>query len=150
MRTTAIAFALAVSGSLAVFATACQSNPPEAGPDAPVTTLDPTGNWSVVYQFASACGNAATTTTGTFTVTYGTTGYAIEVAGVSSTGVLACDSEECKLSGTWAWATSDTQFQQSMNLTLDSHDAVQGEGTEAVVTTDSNCTYPFTVSGSRM
>ena len=77
-------------------------------------------------------------------------GYSIEVAGVASMGVLVCGVDECKLSGTWAWATSDTQFQQSMNLTLDSHDAVQGEGTEAVVTADSNCTYPFTVSGSRM
>ena len=145
MRINAVA-----SFALALAAVGCSTNStPEGGADAAVATLDPTGNWNIVYQFGASCGNAATTTTGTFTVTYGASGYAIDVAGVTSMGVLACTTDECKLSGTWAWATSDTTFQQSMNLTLDAQGAVLGEGTEAVVTTDSNCTYPFTVAGSR-
>nr|HEX4312390.1 hypothetical protein [Kofleriaceae bacterium] len=135
--------------AFASIAAACNGGA-SSGPDAATPSLDPTGNWNVVYQFAASCDNAATTSTGTFTVTLGPNGYALEVAGVASQGVLECTTSECLLSGTWAWASSDTEFQQSMNLTLDDHDAVIGEGTEAVVTADSNCTYPFTVSGARM
>nr|HEX4318790.1 hypothetical protein [Kofleriaceae bacterium] len=148
MRTSLLASAL-LAIVAATGAAACQNQGADAGPDAAIATLDPTGNWNVVYQFGAACGNDATTSPGTFTVTYGPQGYAIDVAGVTSMGVLACGATECKLSGTWAWAATDTQFQQSMNLTLDAQGAVLGEGTEAVITSSSNCTYPFTVSGSR-
>jgi hypothetical protein len=92
----------------------------------------------------------ASTTTGTFTVTLGGMGYEILVAGVSSTGSILCSPESCKLSGTWAWQTSDTAYQQSMNLTLGVDDSVTGDGTEDVITASSNCTYPFTVAGQRM
>jgi hypothetical protein len=119
-------------------------------PDAFVPNVDPTGNWSIDYAFGSACGNAPTTQTGVFTVTVGSMGYQILVAGVSSTGVLACDPTECRVSGTWAWEDADTAYQQSMNLTLAVDGAVTGDGTQAVVTETTNCTYPFTVTGERM
>jgi hypothetical protein len=140
---------LALATLTAVAATAC-TTPASTSPDAAVASVDPTGNWSVTYSFAPSCGNPASTTTGTFAVTFTGSGYSIEVAGVSSVGVLACDATECRLSGTWAWQTTDTAYQQSMNLTLGSADTVSGDGTEAVITTDSNCTYPFTVTGTRM
>ena len=92
----------------------------------------------------------ASTTQGTFTVTYGQMGYAVQVAGTESTGVLACGADSCVLSGTWAWAGSDADFQQSMNLTLGSDNTVSGEGTEQVASSDgSMCVYPFTATGSR-
>jgi hypothetical protein len=112
--------------------------------------LDPTGNWSVMYNFAPACGRAATTTTGVFTVTVGPNGYSVEVAGVASVGSLVCTSDACKLSGTFAWMASSTGYEQSMNLVLDSTGRVAGNGSETVVTSDSSCTYTFTVSGSKM
>lgn len=126
------------------------ATPDDSSPDAAVSQIDPTGNWAVTYSFAPSCGNPASTTTGTFAVTFTGMGYSIEVAGVSSVGALACDATECKLSGTWAWQTTDTAYQQSMNLTLDTSSSVTGDGTEAVITSDSNCTYPFTVTGTRM
>jgi hypothetical protein len=95
-------------------------------------------------------GNPSSTTQGTFTVTYGTMGYSVQVAGTESTGVLACTTDSCVLSGTWAWAGSDADYQQSMNLTLGSDDTVSGEGTEQVASSDgSMCVYPFTATGSR-
>jgi len=111
--------------------------------------LDPTGNWNVTYAFAASCGNPATTTTGTFTVTLDAQGYDIIVVGVSSTGSMLCTSEQCKLSGTFAWMTGDATYQQSMNLVLDAEMKVGGNGTETVITTESTCTYPFTVTGSK-
>jgi hypothetical protein len=139
---------------LAAAAVACSTpapTPPSTtGPDAAVATLDPTGNWTVAYDFQPACGNPSSTTQGTFTVTYGAMGYAVQVAGTESTGVLACGADMCVLSGTWAWAGSDADFQQSMNLTLGSDNTVSGEGTEQVASSDgSMCVYPFTASGSR-
>ena len=130
-------------------AAACSAPVADTGPDA-APQIDPTGNWSLDYSFAPACGNPASTTTGTFAVTFNGQGYDIEVAGVSSVGALACTAGECRLSGTWAWATSDTRYQQSMNLRLDTASAVSGNGTETVITTNSNCVYPFTATGTRM
>lgn len=133
-----------------VGAAACTTPVADTGPDAAASQIDPTGNWSVTYSFAPSCGNAASTTTGTFAVTFNGQGYDIEVAGVSSVGALACTSGECRLSGTWAWSTTDTRYQQSMNLTLDPTNNVSGNGTETVITATSNCVYPFTVAGTRM
>jgi hypothetical protein len=129
--------------------TSCSNDQTQTGADAAVATLDPTGNWSVTYTFAPACGRDATATTGTFTVTLGPKGYDVEVAGVASTGTLLCSADACKLSGTFAWMASGSGFQQSMNLTLDKQAKVSGSGTEAVVTSTSSCTYSFTVLGSK-
>lgn len=126
--------------------TAC-SNDSKNTPDAGV--IDPTGNWSVNYNFAPACGREATTTAGVFTVTLSPDGYVVAVPGVASTGSLVCTTEVCKLSGTFAWMASDTGYQQSMNVDLDANGAVTGNGTETVVTTDSTCTYTFIVSGAK-
>lgn len=135
-------------GLVSLFA-ACGA--PEASPpDAFVPAVDPTGNWAITYSFSPACGMGATTSDGTFTVTLGGMGYQILVAGVSSAGSIICDSEKCKLSGTWAWQTTDTAYQQSMNLTLGADSSVTGTGTEQVLTSDSDCTYPFTATGQRM
>jgi len=120
-----------------------------SSPDAAVFGLDPTGNWNVTYAFQPACNNPATTTNGTFTVTVTPMGYDIEVAGVVSQGVLLCSADACRLSGTWAWKTQDVGYEQSMNLTLDDKSTVSGAGTEAVLTADGTCTYPFTVTGLR-
>jgi hypothetical protein len=150
MKTTSHLASLAL-----VLAAACNGaamTPPQStGADAAVPGLDPTGNWNVVYSFSPACGNASSTTTGTFTVTYSATGYDVEVAGTMSTGVIVCMTDECKLSGTWAWAGSDAAYEQSMNLVLAADSTVSGEGTESVVSSDgTQCTYPFTATGSRM
>jgi hypothetical protein len=131
-----------------LFAASCAATP-DTTPDAGLP-LDPTGNWSVTYTFAPSCGRTASATTGTFTVTQGPQGYDVEVAGVVSTGTLLCSPDACKLSGTFAWMANGSGFQQSMNLTLDPHDKVNGSGTEAVVTSTGSCTYPFTVVGSKM
>lgn len=131
---------------LCALVSACSSNPP-ATPDAGI--LDPTGNWSVDYNFAPACGHDASTTTGVFTVTLGPNGYAVEVAGVASTGTLVCTSDACRLSGTFAWMSSGTGYEQSMNVDLDDKGRVGGNGSETVVTSDSSCTYTFTVSGAK-
>ena len=135
--------------SLLLAMAACSSSADTTSPDAAVYGLDPTGNWSVTYAFQPACDNAATTTNGTFTVTLTSMGYAVEVANVQSQGTLLCSTDECRLSGTFAWSQADTGFEQSMNLTLDAMSNVSGTGTEAVVTQGSTCTYPFTVTGSR-
>lgn len=135
---------------ICVLVSACSSDE-DMGPDGGGTAmLDPTGNWSINYNFAPACGRAATSTTGVFTVTIGPNGYSVIVAGVASEGSLLCNSEMCKLSGTFAWMASGTGYEQSMNLTLDGAGKVSGNGSETVVTSDSSCTYTFTVSGSRM
>ena len=128
-----------------VLATACTDK--EEDPEEPA--LDPTGNWSVTYAFAPSCGNAASTTTGTFTVTLDGQGYNIVVIGVQSTGSLVCTADVCKLSGTFAWMASGATHQQSMNLTLDVDSRVGGNGTETVITPDRTCTYPFTVTGTK-
>jgi hypothetical protein len=139
----------------AVVAVACNGAatmpPPNTGPDAAAATLDPTGNWTVDYQFDAACNMPAASSTGTFTVTLGTMGYSVEVAGTQSTGVLECAATQCKLSGTWAWAGSNASYEQNMNLTLAADSSVSGEGTEAVLNSDgTQCTFPFTATGSRM
>ena len=133
----------------------CSSNistPSTGSPDAGgSTTLDPTGNWSVAYAFQASCGNPSTTNDGTFAVTLGSAGYDIELAGVVSTGAIACTSDDCQLSGTFAWMTDGAGFEQSMNLTMDAQSDITGTGTEEVTDASGDtCVYPFTVTGSRM
>ena len=131
------------------FFAGCTDHAGTTAPDAAAQSLDPTGNWSVTYTFQPSCGNDASATTGTFTVTLGPMGYEVQVAGVASSGTLLCNANECRLSGTFAWMASGTGFQQSMNLTLDDKGKVTGTGTEVVATSTSSCTYPFTVIGMK-
>lgn len=133
----------------AIIVASCADQTQTSAPDAAAQALDPTGNWTVTYTFQPACGQNASATTGTFTVTLGPMGYEVQVAGVASSGTLLCNAMECRLSGTFAWNSSGTGYQQSMNLTLDDHGKVTGTGTEVVATSSSSCTYPFTVIGMK-
>lgn len=122
----------------------------QASPDAPTENdLDPTGNWNVTYMFGAGCGQPATTASSTFTVTRAATGYAVAAAGATVMGTLICTPESCKLSGSFAWAASGSQFEQDANITLDAQGNITGNGTEAVVTMSTTCAFTFTVQGTR-
>jgi hypothetical protein len=120
-----------------------------SGPDAAVPDLDPTGNWNLSYDFAAGCGQPETMATGTFTVTRAPNGFAVTAAGATTTGTLLCKADSCKLSGMIAWSDTSSQFQQNVNITLDAHDAIAGNGTESVVTGTTACSVTFTVQGTR-
>jgi hypothetical protein len=120
-------------------------------PDAAASALDPTGNWSVTYAFQASCGTPSSTTDGTFTVTVGSAGYQVDLAGVESDGAIECTVADCELSGTFEWVTDNVGFEQSMNLSMNAQWAITGAGTEQVIDTNGDtCVYPFTVTGSRM
>lgn len=121
----------------------------EPTPDAPAIDVDPTGNWNLAYMLDAGCGQPAATGTATFTVTRAPDGYAVSMPGVTTTGTLICTPNSCKLSGILAWATADGRFQQSVNMVLDAHDGISGNGTESVVTGISACSVTFTVQGKR-
>jgi hypothetical protein len=122
-------------------------------PDATVKGLDPTGNWNISYSFDAGCGQAASTAMSVFTVTLSPMGYAVSAAGATTSGTLDCTPETCKLSGMFAWSADGSQFQQNVNITLDAHDAITGNGTEAVATTTmtgtTTCSVTFTAKGMR-
>jgi hypothetical protein len=114
------------------------------------TGLDPTGNWSLTYSFAPGCGQAASQAASTFTVTLGTQGYDVEIAGTQTAGTLTCTSTNCKLSAVFVWMdASGTQFQQSANIALDAQDKIKGNGTESIMSSTMSCNIAFTVEGTR-
>ena len=76
-------------------------------------------------------------------------GYAVSAAGVTTTGTLVCTPDHCKLSGMFGWAEQGAQLQQSANLSLDAHGSIAGNGTEAVITMTTVCSFTFTVTGSK-
>jgi len=121
----------------------------EPVPDTAAIDVDPTGNWNVTYMFGAGCSQPASTATTTFTVTRTPAGYAVSAPGVAMTGTMLCTPDSCKLSGTFAWSTSDGQFQQSANMVLDARDGITGSGTEAVVVGTATCGFTFAVTGSK-
>lgn len=139
----------------AVLAMGCMTEvgdrlPADPVPDAPAMDLDPTGNWNLNYMFDAGCGQPASKSTATFTVTRAASGYAVSAPGITVMGTMICAPDSCKLSGTLAWATSEAKFQQSANLVLDGHGSVTGNGTESVVAGTTLCGLAFTVAGSKI
>lgn len=142
-------FALTCIAGLA----ACSADP-KSGTDPKMpdgaTGLDPTGNWSLTYSFDAGCGQAASQAESTFTVTLGTQGYDVEIAGTQTAGTLICTPTSCKLSAVFVWKdAAGTQFQQSANITLDAMDYIKGSGTESVMSSTMSCNIAFTVEGTR-
>lgn len=115
------------------------------------TSLDPTGNWSLTYSFAAGCGQDASQAASTFTVTQGSDGYDVEIAGTTTAGTLTCTAVNCRLSAVFTWkdTAGTTSFQQSANITLDPQDNIQGNGTESVMSSTMSCNLAFTVAGAR-
>lgn len=114
------------------------------------TSLDPTGNWSLTYSFAAGCGQPASQASSTFTVTSGSDGYDVEIAGTTTAGTLVCTPISCKLSAVFSWMdTSSTKFQQSANITLDPQGMLRGNGTESITNSALSCNIAFIVEGGR-
>jgi hypothetical protein len=120
---------------------------PNSPPDDEAMDLDPTGNWDLTYMLLPGCGLPASTATDTFTVTRAPNGYAVSAGIAATTGTLLCAPENCKLSAVLVWSDSSYKYQQSFNMSLNTHNAITGNGTVSFADQMTTCSIAFTVTG---
>jgi len=111
--------------------------------------IDPSGDWDLTYWFSAGCGQPASTTDGTFTVTSTAHGFEVAAEGATTRVTLLCTPKRCILSGIFAWSSRAGDYQQHAILQLDANDRVSGSGTETIATPTGTCLFTFTVGGSR-